>query len=535
MSRAQSERQRGRRGASMRVVLFFSSLLLSVTAYAKGNFQRAYQLIDQDRVEEAAAEVAELTRDHATEADVMFLDGEMQFLHGDYAAAAEKLKEAAFKLPSKSHLAEEARELAALSSSTGAATKSMTATRGSHFVIYASGPDLLLVPYAEEALERAYAALREDFGHDTKEPIRVEIFPEVADLARVSTLTLKEIETSGTIALCKYNRLMIVSPRALLTGYPWLDTLNHEYTHFVISKTSHNTVPIWLHEGLAKYEERRWRGPGGGGLTPSLEHLLATGLAKKHLITFEEMHPSMAKLPSQEDTALAFAEVYMAVEYLAGQVGWGGIRKVIAGMREGKSDGQAVAAVVGGTFADFQLHWREWLGTRKLKTYPGLFPTALRFRKNPGKPGKGEELDASDIGQEAAKKTARLGGLLRVRHRLRAAAVEYEKAQKLLGPGNPQVSHKLGRTYLELGEPDRAIAVVEPALAQYPEISGPQATLGESYLKKGDFDRAEKFLLGALAISPFDPALHCGLEKIYRQRSDPRAEREAKSCKELTP
>ena len=84
---------------------------------------------------------------------------------------------------------------------------------------------------------------------------------------------------------------MIVSPRALVAGYPWLDTLTHEYTHYVVTRISHNTVPIWLHEGIAKFEERRWRGPSGGGLTPAMEHLLATGIAHKQLITFERDAP----------------------------------------------------------------------------------------------------------------------------------------------------------------------------------------------------------------------------------------------------
>src|SRR5437899_10205233 len=131
---------------------------------------------------------------------------------------------------------------------------------------------------------------------------------------------------------------MIVSPRALVSGYPWLDTLTHEYTHFIVSRVSHNTVPIWLHEGLAKFEERRWREKAGGALTPTMEHLLATGLARKHLITFEQMHPSMAKLPSQEDTALAFAEVYTVIEYLVAQIGWDGVRRVLAEMKGGKTD-----------------------------------------------------------------------------------------------------------------------------------------------------------------------------------------------------
>src|SRR6185503_16878524 len=139
-------------------------------------------------------------------------------------------------------------------------------------------------------------------------------------------------------------------------------TLNHEYTHYVVTRISHNTVPIWLHEGIAKFEERRWRGPSGGGLTPVMEHLLASGLQHHHLITFAQMHPSMAKLPSQADTALAFAEVYTAIEYLHDKVGWRGIRDQIARLRDGKP------------LDDFEAGWRAWLHGRKLRLHPGLLP-----------------------------------------------------------------------------------------------------------------------------------------------------------------
>ena len=74
---------------------------------------------------------------------------------------------------------------------------------------------------------------------------------------------------------------MIVSPKALVRGYPWLDTLTHEYTHYIVSRVSRNSVPIWLHEGLAKFEERRWRGPSGGGLPPAMDNLLSQALARK--------------------------------------------------------------------------------------------------------------------------------------------------------------------------------------------------------------------------------------------------------------
>ncbi|HEY7957828.1 MAG TPA: hypothetical protein VII38_21125 [Polyangia bacterium] len=519
-----------RRGAAIAIALVMLSA--SAGAAKAPTAEQAYKLIHEWRIDEADRAVKTLEAAHPHDPDVAFLEGELLFLHGHYDEAAARLGDAAAHARSGPG-GDEVRGMRDLARATAEATRGFVSTRGKHFVIWHQpGKDALLAPYALDALEKAYQALGDDFGDRPSEPVRVEIYPEVSDLAKVSTLTLKEIETSGTIALCKFNRVMIVSPRALLTGYPWLDTLNHEYTHFIVSRTSHNTVPIWLHEGLAKYEERRWRGPHEttGGLTPTMEHLLATGLANHHLITFEQMHPSMAKLPSQEDTALAFAEVYMVVDYLNTRVGWDGIRKVIAGLKSGDSDAQAVARVVGKPFDQFQRDWRGWLRTRKLRAHPGLKPTELKFRK--GKASASED-DSGDIGEERARKLARLGGMLRARHRLRAAAVEYEKAQAIAGADNPQIANKLARTWLELGDAGRAIAAAEPALELYPDQAGPNATLGAAWLDKGDDGKAEKYLDQAISISPFDPAPHCGLQKIYQQKNDPRKQREADACRLL--
>jgi tetratricopeptide (TPR) repeat protein len=516
------------------VTFIFSSALAS----KPGTAEHAYRLINEDRIDEADREVEALVKARPHDADVAFLDGNMRFLHGEYDGAVERLREALTKDPRPGELGDEMRGLRELAQSTADVTRGYVEARGAHFVIHhAPGRDALLVPYALDALEKAWAALGDDFGERPSGPIRVEIYPEVADLARVSTLTLQEIETSGTIALCKYNRIMIVSPRALIAGYPWLDTLTHEYTHFIVSRASHNTVPIWLHEGLAKFEERRWRDQppqakeSGGGLTPTMEHLLATGLQRKHLITFAEMHPSMAKLPSQEDTALAFAEVYMAIEYLHQKVGWEGVRQIVAHLREGHSVSDAIAQVVGRSFERFESDWRAWLHEQKLRVRPGLIPAALRFKKAPGKPTEASEDDATQIGEERARKLARLGGMLRARHRLAAAATEYEKAQALVGAGNLQVANKLARTYLELGDPERAIKTAEPALELYPEQAAPAATLGEAWVARGDFARAEPYLLRALAVNPFDPAPHCGLQRVYRERGE--KSREEAACSSL--
>jgi tetratricopeptide (TPR) repeat protein len=497
-------------------------LALWPTAARAASADHVYQLVEEQRIDEAARELEPLLRAHPHDGEVAFADGDLLFHRGDYARAAQRFGEAAGKL--RGEVAAEATRMRDLALATDDTTRALVPERGEHFVVYhAPGKDALLAPYILQALDRAWGALGDDFGWRPSEPVRVEIYPEVADLARVSTLTTKEIETSGTIALCKYNRLMIVSPRALIAGYPWLDTVTHEYTHYVVTRVSRNTVPIWLHEGLAKFEERRWRGPSGGGLTPVMEHLLATGVQHKHLITFAQMHPSMAKLPSQEDTSLAFAEVYTVVEYLHDKVGWPGIRALIGRLREGKP------------LDDFERDWRAWLHAKKLRLHPGIIPqeSELRFRKSGAKPTEASEDESARIGEDRARRFARLGGLLRARHRLAAAATEYEKAQAIVGAGHPSVANKLARTYLELGDVARAIATAQPELELYPDQAAPNATLGEAWLQKGDAAKAQSFLMQALAINPFDPGVHCGLARAYAKSGDARADAEQRACRAL--
>ena len=185
-------------------------------------------------------------------------------------------------------------------------TRDHVAYAGKHFTVHVPpGPDQVLADYLIEALEEALARHGPRFGVTVKEPIRMEVYPSLESFARISTLSLEAIKTSGTIALCKFDRLMLVTPRVTLRGYDWLDTASHELIHLLISRRSHNTVPVWLHEGLAKYHESGWRGDYGEPLAPYSAELLAKAIQKDELISFARMSPSMALLPSQEATATA--------------------------------------------------------------------------------------------------------------------------------------------------------------------------------------------------------------------------------------
>ena len=72
-------------------------------------------------------------------------------------------------------------------------------------------------------------------------------------------MTAEEVETSHTIAICHFNRVMLLSPACTDRGYDWLDTLCHEYVHYAVYRLGEDAVPVWLHEGLAKTLESTWR------------------------------------------------------------------------------------------------------------------------------------------------------------------------------------------------------------------------------------------------------------------------------------
>lgn len=524
------------RRAAMICVLCFASAATSTAHAAPSAVEQALEMIVEQRIDEAAKTLAPLEERGATTPLEHFALGQLAYYQSKYVAAAEHLRLASGVQPD---LADEAQLMADLAERTAAVTKNYAEARSEHFIVrYPPGKEAILAPYALDALEKTYAALGDDFGDRPSTPVVVEIYSEVADLARVSPLTIKEIETSGTIALCKWNRLMIVSPRALVYGYPWLDTLNHEYSHFIISRVSRDTVPIWLHEGIAKFQEQRWRRPPGAVLVPTMETLLASALEKKKLIPFAAMHPSMAKLPSQEDAALAFAEVFTFIEFLHHKRGYEGLQKVIAKMRDSKrlTDGDAaVKAVFGKNLVAMQDEWRLWLSAKRLqKRNVDPMANKLKFRRT-GKDGAAaDEDDSGQVRETKARRFARLGGLLHARGHIKAAVVEYEKAMALLPAGSMPVAGKLGRSYLELGELDRAIKVTLPAVELYPDLGGPIAVLADAYTKQKNPAEASRYLEMAIALNPFDPSVHCNLARIYReQKDDTKAAREDTACTAL--
>lgn len=471
---------------------------------------KAHQALNDWKIDEARRQIQGAEAVDPASVELLAVKARLAFFSGDYKGALTLIEQALTQAPKRAEFL----ELRALIKSTHEVTaryEKHTSPSGRFIVYVEPGKDRVLIPYAFEALELAYDSIALELGYKPPTPIRVEVYPRTATLAAVSSLTEAEIRTSGTIALCKYNRLMITSPKALARGYEWVDTLVHEYVHYAINHKS-ASVPIWMHEGMAKFLERRWRGPDAHRLPPSSEHLLAERVAGKgKLITFDQMHPSMAKLPSQEDAAVAFAEVFTVMEYLRKQLGEGAFGKVLDHINAGLDAKTAFALALATTFEEFERVWMAYLKQRPRVKYPDDtgFEDRLVF-KDADKTTTLEKLP-----KPAARDHLHLGELLQARGRHEAAVAQYRKASKLMGDAHPFVQTRLAQSLLALNRPKDALDALQGVKAAFPSYVQTWIQLGRASLATGDAPAALDALTEAARINPFDPEIHTLLIQTY--------------------
>jgi tetratricopeptide (TPR) repeat protein len=476
-------------------------------------------------IEGARRGLDNLLHEDRTSAIAAFLQGRVLFEQGDYQAATKSFEEAVRRGAPPGDVDSHLR----LARATAEEVKNDEVHESAHFVLRTRpGKDALLVPYALEGLEKAYAALTQDLGVSPPAKIRVEVYETAQALARVSPLTVAEIKASGTIALCKYNRLMITSPRALLRGYAWLDTLSHEFTHYLVTQKGRNTVPIWLQEGLAKFLETRWRGAPGLAVDEMSLVLLHKAAKENKLIPFAAMHPSIAKLPTQEAAALAFAEVEAAIRMLYLRGGQQALTELVAAMAAGARDEKAVSLAYGKSFAQFEKDWRESLKELR-KEPPSQAPGAARplerkalvFKEDAkGRAQDGGEMPGERPVDPEAKRSVRLGEIFYARRRWAAAAQEYGKARSRMPREIPQIARRYAFAQVQLGHLGEAEAALASAAQRDPQDEAVQALYAHVLQKRGQPQKAKAALDAGIAVDPFDPELHDVYLKVAKDLKD---------------
>lgn len=515
-------------------VCLLSGVVTDAHAQNNESFQKIYGLLNRWRAEEANKLAEPFYKSRPNAKSLQYVMARIRYYQGRYKEAAKLYQKA---------LSEKARKKDSIYHSLMATlrlTRGYKQIKSPHFVIsYPPGPNEILIPYAIQALERAYKRLGKVFGYYPPDRVHVQILRNALELAEMSPLTKADIVRTGTIALCKYNRVMLTSPLALLRGYRWLDTAVHEYSHLLINRIA-SGVPIWLHEGLARYSEILWRSDTPQPLSPYSETLLARAIKKEKLVPFKKMHPSMAKLPSQKEAALAYAQVYNLIRYFVKRKGQQSIPKVLQLIQKGTAVPKSFASLVKQPFPHFLDAWKNDLRNSNLREFPDIEPEKKILKGHrPKKTKKQKERERNFWYKPTDKKALgrrylRLGEMLRRQGRVRAALFEYLKAEKHWKNRDPSLQTKIAKGYIRIRQAAKAIPHLKESLKLYPNHVTTFVQLGRAFFASGQFKQAQEAFEQVNQINPFHPASHQYLFSIYRKLGDNKAsERERRIYKKL--
>jgi hypothetical protein len=361
--------------------------------------------------------------------------------------------------------------------------------------------DRALVPLLADVAVQVQKTLMKDLGVELPKPLRIDLVRDQFTLAAMTGLPLEAARTTGTVAVAKWGRVTMISPRATRQGYPWLDTLAHEMTHLALSRGTRDKAPLWLQEGVAKREETRWREPQPLDNVPSVDVIAVVGLEKGLGRPIDKLGPSIAMLPTPEQAQVAFAEVQSFIRYWTKEVGDDALPQLVLRIRALDDPGdvsRAIKEVSSVDFAEWDRRWRAHLAT---------VPRDLPGDLAPG----GSIPNVREI-----VKRVRLGELLHERGHYPAAVSELARAQAIV-PADPSIRCFLAAALLAQG--DRAGAA--PWVEKISDVHGRQGRWWSLHgLLFADRDAAPSFAYG-VALDPLDPWVACEEKAAPELPADP--------------
>jgi len=446
-----------------------------------------------------------------------WLRGTVDFYSGRYGEALGHFEKAAGELESTPERA----SMIDLARSTREMSRRLTSFESEHFVLFADeNRDWILIEPALETLESAYRSLGGWLKHFPESKVRVEIVPSAEDFEGVSSLSRSEIETAGAVGICKFNKIMLLSPRLLMRGYAWRDSLAHEYIHYLLVLLTANHAPIWLQEGVARYGESLWRSERSLYMQKREESLLARAVSTNSLVPFEKMDPSLVRLSSMEEVSLAFAQCALAVDFLVGTWKEESLHRLLEALSAeayGETD-SALRRSIGIGLEAFERRWRDYAREQNFREVAGLVVPGHKVRSE----AADNEVEAWDLRAwqpQEAQGHLRLGTMLRLRGHSRAGLKEYLRALEI-SPASPYVINKVGLALLDLSRAEEAAGRFREAIAIHPDYGSSYVNLAAAHQVKEAWSDARRALEKALDINPFNPYVWKDLGSVLMQVGD---------------
>jgi hypothetical protein len=363
--------------------------------------------------------------------------------------------------------------------------------------------DRVFAPFVFQVAAQARDRIGAELGVDLPRPLRIDMVRDLFSLSAVTGLPLEAAETTGTLAVARFGRIIIISPQATRSGYHWEDTLAHELTHLLVTRATRDRAPLWLQEGIAKREETRWREPRPFDPKDWAEETAARALRHGRQVGIDKLGPSIAMLPTPEAAATAYAEVQSFIGYLIREQGEAALRLLFLDLKGLSVDdpNSALRSVTGYDLSAWNLRWQKSL----LQSSFGLAMAAQSA------PPRG--YDPRDLARRV-----RLGELL-------IGAGFGAELAPVLGPGvagrDPVFRFCQSRAELARHDPEQAAQRLG-AEAEIDGVYGPWFGLQGRLLEKTDAKAAERSFELGLASDPLAEEVACrGRFSIGNELDDP--------------
>lgn len=356
--------------------------------------------------------------------------------------------------------------------------------------------DRALAPFIFEVATRARDAIVRQVGIDLPRPLRIDLVRDLFSLSAVSGLPLSAAETTSTLAVARWGRVILLSPRATQMGFPWEDTLAHEIAHLVITRATRDHAPLWLQEGMAKRLETSWRAARPFDDPEWANKVAYRALLEGRSIGIDQLGPSIAMLPTPEAASIAFAEVTSFVEFFVARAGEPALKLLFADLRGSGQHGTDVAlrSVTGRTLSEWNAEWQKAMAARMPPLDHG------------GQRGM--------AGRDLARRVRLSDLLLKRRHPLAAA----DTILPTITPdqAEPALRFRGARALLEAGQTERADAALG-ALTEITSVHGPWFALHGSRLRRGgDAPNADQAFRVGIAVDPLSVDVACEGERDSR-------------------
>jgi hypothetical protein len=325
-------------------------------------------------------------------------------------------------------------------------------------------------------------------------PLRIELVMDHASLSALTGLPLEAAETTGTVAVARFGRVTLLSPRAFQKGYPWQDTLAHEITHLMVTAATNDNAPLWLQEALAKHLEAGWRPPRPHDGLPNQHEVARSAWLSGRAVGFEHLGASIALLPNPEAANVAYAEVFDFLAVIVRECGWNAIQLLLHELRGLGDEGTdaALRSVTGYSLKDWTRRWRHQLSTEP----PFSSPQVARRHDSGGDLNLGIE------------QRLRISELFALAHRY--DALEATLPSAVLGESPITEIHTLaGLALLRQGQAPLALAALGNTL-QLTSVQGDWLSLrGRALAEVGQTMQATDHFTWALAYAPTDERVAC--------------------------